>query len=50
MLSLSQLAKRKELILTDDFLASYFGHYIGSEGSREVQEYIENGETIPLAK
>jgi predicted metalloprotease with PDZ domain len=43
-------AKRKELVLTDDFLARYFGSYVGPDGARDVQKYIEDGETIPLAR
>jgi len=50
MRDLFQEAKRKELILTSDFLGSYFGAYVGLDGPRGVQEFIENGETIPLSK
>jgi hypothetical protein len=50
MRGLLQEAMRKELVLTNGFLASYFGSYLGSEGSEDVQKYIDDGETIPLAK
>ena len=50
MRELLQLAKRKELVLTSDFLGSYFGSYVGPNGPRDVQKYIEDGETIPLVK
>jgi predicted metalloprotease with PDZ domain len=50
MRDLFQLAKRKELVLTSDFLGSYFRSYVGPNGPRDVQEYIEDGETIPLVK
>jgi len=50
MRNLLQEAKRREVILTDDFLANYFGPYVGAEGSRDVQKYIEDGETIPPSK
>jgi predicted metalloprotease with PDZ domain len=50
MEELSQLAKRKELVLSTVFLASYFGSYVGPDGARDVQKYIENGETILLSK
>ena len=50
MRNLFQEAKRKEVVLTDDFLANYFGIYVGPEGARDVQRYIEGGETIPLSK
>jgi predicted metalloprotease with PDZ domain len=43
-------AKRKELVLTDDFLAKYFGSYLGTDGAQDVQKYIEDGETIPFSK
>jgi predicted metalloprotease with PDZ domain len=50
MLDLSLEAKRKELVLTDDFLAKHFGSYLGADGAQDVQRYIEDGETIPLSK
>jgi len=50
MRGLFEQAKRKELILTSDFLANYFVSYVGPEGVRDVKKYIEDGETIPLAK
>jgi len=50
MQALFEQAKRKELILTSDFLANYFVSYVGPEGSRDVKKYIDDGETIPLAK
>jgi len=50
MRDLFQQAKRKELILTSDFLGSYFGSYVGPDGTHDIQKYIEDGETIPLAK
>ena len=50
MRALFQDAGRKELVLTNGFLSSYFGSYLGSEGSRDVQKYVEDGETIPLSK
>jgi hypothetical protein len=43
-------SKRKELVLTSDFLGSYFRSYVGPNGPRDVQKYIEDGETIPLVK
>jgi len=49
MRSLFQQARRKELVLTSDFLGSYFGSYVGPDGPQDVQKYIENGETIPLS-
>jgi predicted metalloprotease with PDZ domain len=50
MRNLWQEAKRRELVLTGDFLAKYFGSYLGSDGVQDVQKYIEDGDTIPLAK
>jgi len=50
MRGLFQQAKRKELVLTSDFLGSYFGSYVGPDELRDVQKYIEDGETIPLTK
>jgi predicted metalloprotease with PDZ domain len=50
MLDLFLDARRKELLLTDDFLAKHFGSYFGSDGAQDVQKYIEEGETIPLSK
>ncbi len=50
MRDLFQQARRKELILTSEFLGSHFGSYVGPEGTRDIQKYIEDGETIPLAK
>lgn len=50
MLDLSLEAKRKELVLTDDFLAKYFGSYPGTDSAQDMQKYIEDGETIPLSK
>ena len=50
MRNLFQQARRKELVLTSDFLGSYFGSYVGPDGDRDIQKYIEDGETIPLAK
>jgi predicted metalloprotease with PDZ domain len=49
MRDLFQEAKRKELVLTGDFLAGYFRSYLGADGGQDVQKYIEQGETIPLA-
>jgi predicted metalloprotease with PDZ domain len=48
MRNLLQQARRHELVLTSDFLGSYFGSYVGPDGPQDVQKYIENGETIPL--
>jgi predicted metalloprotease with PDZ domain len=50
MRDLFQQAKRKELVLTSDFLGSYFASFVGTDGPRDVQKYIEDGDTIPLAK
>ncbi len=50
MRDLFKQATRKELILTSDFLANYFVSYVGPEGSRDFKKYIEDGETIPVAK
>lgn len=47
MLSLFQQARRKELVLTDDFLGRHFSSYVGPEAVGDVQKYIEHGETIP---
>jgi predicted metalloprotease with PDZ domain len=50
MRDLFQLAKRKEVILNSDFLANYFGAYVGPDAPRDIQKYIEGGETIPFVK
>lgn len=50
MRGLFQQAKRKEVVLTDDFLGSYFSSYLGPDGPEEVEKYIADGETIPVAK
>jgi predicted metalloprotease with PDZ domain len=50
MRDLFQQAKRKEIVLTTDFLGKHFGSYTGPDGPRDVQKYIEDGETIPLTK
>lgn len=48
MRDLLQQAKQKEVVLTSDFLASYFGSYVGPDGTQDVQKYIDDGETIRL--
>jgi len=50
MRGLFQQAKRKELVLTSPFLGSFFASYVGPDGTRDVQRYIEDGATIPLSK
>lgn len=50
MRNLFQEAKRRELVLTSGLLGNYFGSYVGPDGPRDVERYIEDGETIPLTK
>jgi predicted metalloprotease with PDZ domain len=50
MRDLFQQARRKEVVLTSAFLGRYFASYVGPDGTRDVQRYIEDGETIPLLK
>jgi predicted metalloprotease with PDZ domain len=47
MLDLFREARSKEIVLSDEFLASHFAAYIGSGAVEDVQKYIEGGETIP---
>jgi predicted metalloprotease with PDZ domain len=49
MLDLLRRARSKEIVLSDDFLASHFAAYVGSGAMDDVQKYIEAGETIPWA-
>ncbi|MGC2476480.1 MAG: hypothetical protein WA485_19240 [Candidatus Sulfotelmatobacter sp.] len=50
MRDLFQQARKKELVLSSAFLGRYFASYVGPDGTRDVQRYIEDGETIPLSK
>lgn len=49
MLNLLHQAQSRELVLTTRFLSEHFSAYVGPDAARDIQRYIEEGETIPLA-
>ena len=48
MLALLHEAAQKEIVLTDAFLATHFSAYVGSDAKRDIQRFVEDGETIPF--
>jgi predicted metalloprotease with PDZ domain len=49
MLALLHQASQKEIVLTNASLAAHFSAYVGSDATRDVQKYIDEGETLPFA-
>ncbi len=40
-------AARKEIVLTNNFLAGYFSPYVGPDAVKDVLHFIEDGDVIP---